>query len=127
MMISSAWAAEAVRQVADTPIFMTYNFFLTAIGLPLVCLYIRWITKRNDEKVREAVQLKDALFHQSIESIKESIDSWQSGAKERTASLCKKIDDISKELKGKVGHDYCQEKHENVKQDINDLKAKIWA
>lgn len=123
--MGTAWAAEVVRQVADTPIFMTYNFFLTAIGLPLVCLYIRWITKRNDEKVREAVQLKDALFNQSIESIKESIDSWQNGAKERTSSLCKKIDDLREDIKQRVHITHCNERHTTMRDEILEIKHRM--
>ena len=120
-----AWAA-AAAVAADTPIYMTYNFFLTLIGLPAVAFYLKYLLAKNDEKVKEAVVLKDKLFHQSIESLQKSIDDWQSGARQRNSDLCKKIDDIHKELKGKVDVLHCHEKHEDVKSDINDLKSKIW-
>ena len=121
-MISSAWAAEAVKQMADTPIYMTYNFFLTAIGLPAIALYLKYLLAKNDEKVREAVALKDALYQQSMEAIRQSIVDWQMGAKERTASLCKKIDDIAKDVKERVHVTHCDEKHHDVKEDIKELR-----
>jgi hypothetical protein len=112
--------------MTNEPIYMTYNFFLTAIGLPAVALYVKYLIQKNDEKVHEAVKLKDALFRQSIESVQKSIEDWQSGARERTASLCKKIDAISQELKDKVSNSHCHDKHQAVKDDINELKSKIY-
>jgi hypothetical protein len=112
--------------MVQEPIYMTYNFFLTAIGLPAVALYVKYLIVKNDQRVDEAVKLKDALFHQSIESIQKSIEDWQDGARERTASLCKKIDTIAQELKDKVSSQHCHEKHEVVRSDINDIKSKIY-
>lgn len=125
-MISSAWAAEAVKQVADTPIYMTYNFFLTAIGLPAIALYLKYLLAKNDEKVREAVALKDALYNQSMESIKKSIEEWQDGAKERTKNLCKKIDDIRDDIKERVHVTSCNDRHTTVRDEIHEIKAKLY-
>lgn len=122
-MISSAWAAEAVKQMADTPIYMTYNFFLTAIGLPALALFLKYLLSKNDEKVREAVALKDALYNQSIESIRKSIDDWQAGAKERTANLCKKIDDLAMR---KVENHECEKTHRTIDKVIDELKNRVY-
>lgn len=117
-MISSAWAADTIKQMADTPIYMTYNFFLTAIGFPALALFLKYLLSKNDEKVREAVALKDALYNQSIESIRKSIDDWQQGARERTAGLCKKIDDIREEIKERVHVTSCNDRHTTVRHEL---------
>jgi hypothetical protein len=33
--LATAWAAEAVKTVGEQPIFLTWNFFVTIIGLPV--------------------------------------------------------------------------------------------
>ena len=119
MMISSAWAAEAARQIAEQPIFMTWNFFLTLILVPAVGWFITRSIKTSDE-------LKEKLFRNSIENLEKAINDWQIGAKERSGELCKKIDAITKKLEDKVDVPHCNERHHEVRAELKDLKEKLY-
>lgn len=99
--MATAWAAEAARQVADTPIYMTYNFFLTAIGLPSIAFYIRLLIKSKEKRENEADELRGKLTEQ-----------WRAGAVQRTNTLCEKIDALHKRLDSKVDNHECDH-HQN--------------
>jgi gas vesicle protein len=99
--------------------FLTWNFFLTLILVPGVGWFITRSINKSDT-------LKEKLFKTIVDSLEKSIEDWQIGAKERTGELCKKIDAISHELKDKVSNSHCHDKHQAVKDDINELKSKIY-
>jgi hypothetical protein len=117
--MATAWAAEAARQIAEQPIFMTWNFFLTLILVPAVGWFITRSIKTSDE-------LKEKLFRNSIENLEKAINDWQIGAKERSGELCKKIDAITKKLEDKVDVPHCNERHHEVKAELKDLKEKLY-
>jgi hypothetical protein len=113
--MNEAWAAEAARSIAEQPIFLTWNFFLTAIGLPALGWFLARLIKTRDELNEQNLAL------------------WQEGAKERNKAVTEKLERIEKciasikgDLKEKVDNGHCHERHEAVKSDINDLKARIW-
>lgn len=88
--------------------FLTWNLFATVAGLPTLGWWLGNLIKKRD-------QLQE-----------ENLKMWQEGAKERMAALCGKIDALSKELKSKVDSEHCHERHDGLKNDINDLKSKLW-
>ena len=111
-----AWASDAVRQVGTfvEPAW-TWNVIVTvAVGIMV------WSLKRN---IVKADELKEKIIANAIASLEKSITDWQAGAKERTASLCKKIDQLAKE---KMDVHECDRIHKNVDQTIDDLKKKVY-
>ena len=121
-----AWAAavEAVKQVGtiEEPA-VTWNLLVTA-GTSAILGLMVWRLQYN---LRSSDAMKQKYFEAVIGGIKDSIETWQDGARERTKTLCEKIDKISTEMKEKVSHEACHERHDGLKHDINDLKSKIWA
>ena len=116
-----AWAAavESAKQVGSlTEPAFTWNLILTA-----VVGFMVWSLKR---KVTQADSLKDRVMDDAIKRLEASIVDWQTGAKERTASLCKKIDDIAKDVKDKVPFAHCHDQHSAVKEDIKELRSKMF-
>lgn len=117
-----AWAAEAVQQAKQIGTFeypaFTWNLILTA-----VVGFMVWSLKR---KFVQADDMKDKLLNQSIKSLEQKIEDWQTGAKERTKSLCEKIDAIRKDIDKRVHVDTCHERHEGVKEDISRMKEKLY-
>ena len=114
--MATAWAAEAARQIAEQPIFMTWNFFLTLILVPSVGWFITRSIKTSDE-------LKEKLFRNSIDNLEKAITDWQAGAKERTAALCKKIDDLAMR---KVENHECEKTHKTIDKVIDELKNRVY-
>ena len=114
-MISTAWAAEAVRQVADTPIYMTYNFFLTAIGLPAIAFYIRLLITSKEKREKEADELRNKLTEQ-----------WRAGAVARTNVLCEKIDALHRKIENKVDHERCRDIHDKLEHELDRVKEKVY-
>ena len=115
-MISSAWAAEAVKQVGTLvePAW-TWNVIVTVVVGIMV-----WSLKR---KITQADELKEKLISNAIASLEKSIREWQEGAKERTKSLCDKIDRLAKE---KVDNHECDRIHKNLDETLNDIKKRVW-
>lgn len=112
-MISSAWAAEATRQIAEQPIFMTWNFFVTIIGLPTLGWFLSRLITRRDQLQTDNLNL------------------WQEGAKERNKALNEKLERIEKcissikdDLKERVHIAHCSERYNGLKDDIHDLKQR---
>ena len=89
--------------------YLTWNLFATMAGLPALGW---WIT--NTLRKRDKLQ-------------EENLRMWQEGAKERTQQLCAKIDALAKELKSKVDSDHCHERHDGLKQEINDIKTRVYS
>ena len=118
-MISLAWAAEAVRTIGNEPIYMTYNFFLTA-GVGVALSFMLWSLKRT---ITKADEYKEKLINKSIDDLRDSIKEWQEGAKERTKSLCDKIDRLAHE---KVDSHECDRLHKSLDQTLDDIKRRVF-
>ena len=116
-MVTSAWAAEVVKTVGEQPIFLTWNFFVTIIGLPVLGWFLSRLIKTSDE-------MKERLFRSVIENIERTMEDWQNGAKERSKSLCEKIDKLSAKVDAKVDNHECERVHRLVDAQITDLKRK---
>lgn len=117
--MATAWAAEAVKQVGTIvePAW-TWNVIVTvAVGMMV------WSLRR---KITEADKLKEKLITNAIESLEKSIMDWQTGARERTASLCKKIDDIANDVKNRVPFEHCNDKHRIMREELHDIKTKLY-
>ena len=111
-----AWASDAVRQVGTIvePAW-TWNVIVTVVVGIMV-----WSLKR---KITQTDELKEKLISNAIASLEKSIREWQEGAKERTKSLCDKIDRLAKE---KVDNHECDRIHKNLDETLNDLKKRVW-
>ncbi len=118
-MMDTAWAAEAVKTVGEQPIFMTWNFFLTMVGLPALGWFIARSIKTSDE-------MKERLFKAVLSNIEEKIADWQVGAKERTKSLCEKIDKLSAKVDAKVDNHECERVHNNLDTQLDDIKKRVF-
>lgn len=114
-----AWAADTAKQIVEQPIFMTWNFFLTACGLPALAWFITRTIKTSDE-------MKERLFKAVLSNIEEKIADWQVGAKERTRSLCEKIDKLSAKVDAKVDNHECERVHAKVDEQLQDIKKRVW-
>lgn len=115
-MISSAWAAEAVREIGTiaAPAW-TWNVLVTA-----VVGFMVWSLQR---KIGKSEELKDKLITNAIASLEKSITDWQAGAKERTASLCKKIDELADR---KVENHECERAHKIIDKTLDELKTRVY-
>lgn len=114
--MDSAWAAEAVKTVGTIvePAW-TWNIVVTvAVGMMV------WNLKRN---IAKADELKEKLITRAIENLEKSITDWQTGAKERTKSLCDKIDRLAKE---KVDGHECERLHKTLDQTLDDIKRRVF-
>lgn len=117
-----AWAAEAIQTAKQVGTFQepafTWNLILTG-----VVGFMVWSLKR---KVTQADSLKDKVVDDAIKRIEASIVDWQNGAKERTLGLCKKIDELKADVKERVHERKCDERHNGIKDELHDLKTKIY-
>jgi hypothetical protein len=114
--LATAWAAEAVREIGTiaAPAW-TWNVLVTA-----VVGFMVWSLQR---KIGKSEELKDKLIANAIASLEKSITDWQAGAKERTASLCKKIDELAMR---KVENHECEKTHRTIDKVIDELKNRIY-
>lgn len=114
--MGTAWAAEAVKTVGTiVEPALTWNVIVTvAVGMMV------WSLRR---KITEADKLKERLITNAIESLEKSIMDWQTGAKERTAALCKKIDDLAMR---KVETHECEKVHKVLDKTIDELKNRVY-
>ncbi len=110
-----AWAAEVVKQTVETPIYLTYNFFLTAIGIPALGFWLSRLIKTKDKLQSEYWQ------------------TWQEGAKARNSVINEKLERIEKciggikdDIKERVHINHCHDQHSAVKEDIKELRSKIY-
>ena len=113
-----AWASEAAKTVGTLvePAW-TWNVVVTvAVGLMV------WNLKRT---IAKADELKEKLITNAIASLEKSITDWQAGAKERTASLCKKIDDLREDIKQRVHITHCNERHTTMRDEILEIKHRL--
>lgn len=115
-MVNSAWAAEAVREIGTiaAPAW-TWNVLVTAfVG------FMVWSLQR---KIGKSEELKEKIIANAINALEKSIKEWQDGAKERTKSLCDKIDRLAHE---KVDGHECDRIHNNLNETLNDIKKRVF-
>ena len=98
---------------------VTWNLFLTLILVPGVGWFITRAIKTSDE-------LKERLFKAMICNIEKSIQDWQDGAKERTRSLCEKIDKLSAKVDAKVDNHECERVHNGIDATLEDIKKRVY-
>ena len=117
-MISSAWAAVQEGIKVQEPV-VTWNLFVSTI---LTCAvgFMVWSLKRSFVKADE---LKEKIIANAINTLEKSIKEWQDGAKERTKSLCDKIDRLAKE---KVDGHECDRLHKSLDQTLDDIKRRVF-
>jgi len=118
----------------------TYNLFTTLGGFGLLAWWIKRLMSKNEEllEIREK-EKKEALEKEARaakeilngwqKNITDSIYSWQEGAKERTASVCAKLDIIIKDVERKVEVHECERIHRSLEvrgsKIIDDFEKKI--
>ena len=115
-MVNSAWAEEAVREIGTiaAPAW-TWNVLVTAfVG------FMVWSLQR---KIGKSEELKEKIIANAINALEKSIKEWQDGAKERTKSLCDKIDRLAHE---KVDGHECDRIHNNLNETLNDIKKRVF-
>ena len=117
-MISSAWAAVQEGVKIQEPV-ITWNPFVSTI-LTVAVGYMVWNLKRS---IAKADELKEKIIANAINALEKSIKEWQDGAKERTKSLCDKIDRLAHE---KVDGHECDRIHNNLNETLNDIKKRVW-
>lgn len=117
-MISSAWAA-VTEGIKVQESVITWNLFVSTI---LTCAvgFMVWSLKRS---IVKADELKERLISNAISSLEKSITEWQAGAKERTKSLCDKIDRLAHE---KVDGHECERLHKSLDQTLDDIKRRVY-
>ena len=98
--------------------FMTWNFFLTLVLVPSVGWFISRSIKTSDE-------MRERLFKAVLSNIEEKLTDWQIGAKERTKSLCEKIDKLSAKVDAKVDNHECERVHATLDNQIEDIKKRM--
>lgn len=103
-------------------LYLTWNFFLTLILVPGVGW---WIT--NGIKKRDTLQTDNLKLMQDKQD--QELHLWQKGAMERNQVIVDKLDRLDKticslksDMKGKVDHDYCKEKHGHVDNELGRLR-----
>ena len=117
-MISSAWAAVQEGVKIQEPV-ITWNLFVSTI-LTVAVGYMVWNLKRS---IAKADELKEKIIANAINALEKSIKEWQDGAKERTKSLCDKIDRLAHE---KVDGHECDRIHNNLNETLNDIKKRVF-
>ena len=98
---------------------ITWNLFLTLVLVPGVGWFITRSIKTSDE-------MKERLFKSVLSNIDSKISDWQDGAKERTRSICDKIDKLSAKVDAKVDNHECERVHKQIDEQLQDIKKRVW-
>jgi hypothetical protein len=118
----------------------TYNLFTTLGGFGLLAWWIKRLLSKNEELLevrekekKEAIEKEAKAAKELLQtwqkSIVDNIIGWQEGAKERTASVCAKLDIIIKDVERKVEVHECERIHKSLEvrgsKIIDDFEKKI--
>ena len=136
MFVQIAQAAQQAAQEMKEPV-LTWNLFVTGFGLPAGLLLLGNYIKHKIEakaKVDHELELrKKEALETWQKNMEKTFSSWQEGAKERTAGICQKLDEIKKVIDKKrdssvcdMIHEAAEKKHEDMERKVNHIENKVF-
>ncbi len=128
MFVQIAQAAQQAAQEIKEPI-ITWNLFVTGFGMPLGLYILGHYIKLKIEAKSKVDSELEIEKKKSLETwqanMEKTILQWQEGAKERTAGICKKLDEIKDEVHAKQGIRACEKKHDDIDKKHDTLEKKL--
>lgn len=105
----------------------TYNLFTSLGGFGLLAWYIKRLLSKNEQLLEEREREKKESIEKETKNAKEvlatwqksivdNMNAWQEGAKERSASICAKLDIIIKDVERKVDMHECERTHRDMEK-----------
>lgn len=131
LFVTVANAAEKIaeRVAVEEPV-ITWNLFVTGFGMPLglfmLGAYIKGKIEKTSKREAELEQKKKEALETWQENMEKAMFNWQEGAKERSAGICRKLDEIKLEVHSKQTIKACEKQHENIDRKLNHIEEKVF-